>query len=318
MKRLILFTLFLFASTAAAFAFNFSFDWGQRFGGQCVPAGSGVAILGWAPTSHNFGNVTQAIESAHQSFTVSNTGTASATGLSFSTGNAVFRNLSSTCGSTLAAGANCTTKVAFTPAAVQSYSSHLRASATGLAGVDATLSGTGVSAAAYVTDSFDRANGGLGANWTTDSTSVGTPTITSNVMVSGTDGQVALATYTGATFASNQYAQATFGSANGYQGVVCRSNNSGNGYIAAAYSATNMAIYKLTSGTRAAIGTGFAVTAANKVIKLTCNGSTLELFVDGVSQGTRTDSTYTTGYPGVYQTSGSITYGLNNFVAGDL
>lgn len=276
-----------------------------------------VASLGWTPSSKNYGNVTVG-QSATQSFTLTNSGTGTASGLSVSVTGATFATYSSTCGSTLAPSANCTVGVRYTPDAADADSGTLTASATGLANVTASLSGAGINAGAYVTDSFDRANGGLGANWTTDSTSVGTPSISSNVMVSGTDGQVALATYTGATFNGNQYAQATFGSANGYQGVVCRGNNSGNGYIAAAYNTTDMAIYKSTGGTRSVVGTGFTVAAANKTIKLTCNGSTLELFVDGVSQGTRTDSTYTTGYPGVYQTSGSITYGLNNFVAGDL
>jgi hypothetical protein len=45
--------------------------------------------------------------------------------------------------------------------------------------------------------------------------------------------------------------------------------------------------------------TGLALQAGD-IIKLQISGNTLELFINGVSQGTRTDSQFSSGVPGVW------------------
>lgn len=118
------------------------------------------AILGWSPSSYDFGNVAQNTTSAHQTFTLTNTGPVDATGLSLTTGNAIFGNHSSSCGSTLAAGANCTVKTSATPTATGLVTSYLRAAATGLSNLDAALTVTGVTPACSGTPSVDMAGSG--------------------------------------------------------------------------------------------------------------------------------------------------------------
>jgi hypothetical protein len=81
-------------------------------------AGTGTAaVVSLSPTSLAFGNQAVDVTSTAQTVTLSNTGNAalSITGLAFTGTNASDFAQTNTCGSSLAAGANCTIAVMFTP-----------------------------------------------------------------------------------------------------------------------------------------------------------------------------------------------------------
>ena len=111
-----------------------------------VTGSSSGPTLTAAPTSLSFGNTNVGSSSAAQTVTVSNTGTASASISSVSVG-APFAQ-TSTCGSSLAAGASCTVSVTFTPTAGGAASGTLSIASNAPGGpLTVALSGTGVSAA---------------------------------------------------------------------------------------------------------------------------------------------------------------------------
>ena len=118
------------------------------------------AVLSWdASVAHNNTQVGQTDVSGNR--TLTNTGNATATGLSFSAA-APFSVYSTTCGTTLAAGATCAVRIAFTPTATQSYSAGLVVAADSPAvTANLGLSGTGVSQAATISNvSFTGVNVG--------------------------------------------------------------------------------------------------------------------------------------------------------------
>ncbi len=96
------------------------------------------------PATYNYGNLTTGT-SASQVFILANTGTAAITIGSTALPNPVFTLLKTTCATTLAAEANCTYTVAFTPTAVgvQSTTFSVAYNSTGLM---SSLTGTGVAA----------------------------------------------------------------------------------------------------------------------------------------------------------------------------
>lgn len=83
---------------------------------------------------------------------------------------------------------------------------------------------------------------------------------------------------------------------------------------------TTLTLYKATdTGTIAfsALGASFTITQLNAgdTIALQVSGTTLTVFRNGVSQGTRTDSSYTSGQPGSYSSSSTTNSALSNFNA---
>ena len=115
--------------------------------------GTGIAaapVASLSPTSLTFGNQTVNTTSAARTVTLSNTGTATMTisTYTFTGTNASDFAQTHTCGTTLAAGANCTISVTFRPAATGSRSANLSISdnAAGSPQV-VTLTGTGIAAA---------------------------------------------------------------------------------------------------------------------------------------------------------------------------
>jgi len=131
------------------------------------------------------------------------------------------------------------------------------------------------------------------------------------------------------TFAANQYSEITLTNSTSqtFQGVYVRMQSaSAAGYLAFCDSDTAIFLYKMTdSGTvdfTTKLGATFTVSTlvAGDVIRLSATGTsttTLEVFVNGISQGTRTDSTspYTSGQPGTLLASQRR---IHKFVASDL
>jgi len=109
-----------------------------------------TAKLVLSPASHGYGSVTIGASSNSQSYTVTNTGLAASGPVSVAiTGPDAgdFNQVSSTCGSQIAAGSSCTVGVVFTPSAAGARTATLTATASPGGSDTSTLNGTGAAKA---------------------------------------------------------------------------------------------------------------------------------------------------------------------------
>ncbi len=175
-----------------------------------------------------------------------------------------------------------------------------------------------ISITTAITDDFNRTASDLGSNWTTV---FGSPIVENTVVRTSTSTNSG-AIWSADSFTDDQYAQIALsdGGAN-YTGAACRMDGSGNGYAIRCTSNTSCRIQKVVAGTFDNFGGatgGVSVSdVANKTLKITCEGTTITGYLDDVPFDSHTDSTYTSGNPGitVYNT---WTKGADNFEAGDL
>lgn len=165
---------------------------------------------------------------------------------------------------------------------------------------------------ATATDSFNRTDAapmsttmsdGFGT-WTAGPGATGVLDILSNALRS--PGTQRAAIVTSPTFAANQRAEVTL-TFSVTVGVVLRmqSASDASGYLIYLPNSTKLVVYKITdTGTIALtqLGADIAISAvtAGDTIGGEITGTTITVLRNGVSQGTRTDSTYATGQPGVY------------------
>jgi hypothetical protein len=148
-------------------------------------------------------------------------------------------------------------------------------------------------------DTFDRANGGLGSNWTTLTGEVA-PTITSN-QLSGNTGSYQMAYYSGLTLQADQFAQATapVGGADGSHTFGLLLHGSGNRcYFLDLFNGTAY-ILRRTAGSNTTLASVASTPAAGSNIRFEISGTTLTAYVNGAVIATVTDSTYSTGQPGI-------------------
>jgi hypothetical protein len=143
-------------------------------------------------------------------------------------------------------------------------------------------------------DNFNRADGGLGPDWTAQ-TPLNPPLIISNE-ASG-DGTGIQAAYYGVTsFASSHSSSFIYlGSTANFAAPTVRAQSGANswyGYF------NNGSVQKCTAGTRVVIATFSGYTAGQRA-KLSVTGTTLEAFIDGVSQGTVVDASFSGGFAGI-------------------
>jgi hypothetical protein len=138
------------SATFAAAPANDFFD-NPRKGNSAVDAGAvefaagpAAPVLSLAPASLTFNTpvTTPPTTSASQTLTLSNTGTAAATGITV-TVPAPFSRQGGSCGATLAAGANCSITVVFTPTAVGQVVANATVTANAGATASALLTGNG-------------------------------------------------------------------------------------------------------------------------------------------------------------------------------
>lgn len=156
-----------------------------------------------------------------------------------------------------------------------------------------------------VSDNFNRADENPLGNgvWTTG-TGMSSLQIVSNKVTAVSNTTHSLEYYTGATFASNQYSQAT--SLNGpsavFSGLAIRwSGNSGYFVQIDMTSGTNTSYFqRWDSGSQTTVGSFSYAYAQNDVWKLEASGNTITFYVNGVSKGSITDSTYSSGSPGIW------------------
>lgn len=171
---------------------------------------------------------------------------------------------------------------------------------------------------ANFTDNFNRANGGVGSNWTT-LTGMSELQVTGNICNANANpsgGHVATAT---ATFAADQEAQAVvaaFGSFDRPGPGVRLSGN--NGYVARVFGATEIGLHRMDAGVLTALGAGVAY-AVGDTVRIRAESTTISLFVNDVELRTQTDATYSTGQPGIYYDRGNLgATHLDDFYATDL
>ena len=158
--------------------------------------------------------------------------------------------------------------------------------------------------AATISDNFNRANGGLGANWTTVSGTTA-PQIVNNTAQPGAAGTLNSAYWSANTFGSNQYAAASFPNSSGTNygpGVAVRLSGAKGYFLWYGNSASTVSIWRMDSSsswTQLKASAKLTV-AATDVWQLQAVGSTLTGFQNGKQVVTTTDTNYTTGAPGIW------------------
>ena len=174
--------------------------------------------------------------------------------------------------------------------------------------------------AATISDNFNRANGGLGSNWTTVSGTTA-PQIVNNTAQPGSAGTLNSAYWSANTFGSNQYAAASFPNSSGTNygpAIAVRLSNSKGYFLWYGNSASTVSIWRMDSSsswTQLKASAQLTV-AATDVWQLQAVGSTLTGYQNGQPVVTTTDTHYTTGGPGIwmYYATNQIT----NWSGGDV
>ena len=158
--------------------------------------------------------------------------------------------------------------------------------------------------AATISDNFNRANGGLGSNWTTV-TGTAAPQIVNNTAQPSSAGTLNSAYWSANTFGSNQYAAASFPNSSGTNygpAIAVRLSNS-KGYILwYGNSANTVSIWRMDSSsswTQLKASAKLTI-AATDIWQLQAVGSTLTAYQNGKQIVTTTDTHYTTGAPGIW------------------
>ena len=174
------------------------------------------------------------------------------------------------------------------------------ANVTNVAVTCATNSGTSAS------DDFNRADGGLGSNWT--AISDGSMSIASQQVI-GTAGANTGDIRTGETYPSDQFSQiqVTSTALSGGQWVAAavRLQNSGkNGYAGLYYwnfGSPELMLFKRSNGAWTQLGATYnsGTLAAGTQLRLVATGSTISFLQNGVQRISVTDTSFTGGAPGI-------------------
>lgn len=184
--------------------------------------------------------------------------------------------------------------------------------------------------AQLASDDFNRANGGLGANWTTVGGSQTAPAINSNgVVPGGVSVNDSSAFYNGVTWPNDQYSQVqgiTAASGSIGQFAMIRGTSAACTYYRAGVSDSAYGgscawkVQKAVTGTFTTISSGTTSISANDTLYLEAQGTSLKFKVNSTSISTPTDSAIASGSAGLalYVDSGSVTDSkLDNWAAGD-
>jgi len=157
----------------------------------------------------------------------------------------------------------------------------------------------------YLNSAYDtatRANGAIGANWTAATNAVN---ISSNNFV-GTTSSNDVAFWTANPFSSSQFSQVTLTALNGttdFPGVaVLLSGSAGStqGYNCIENS-TTIFLQKITGTTNTALTSTASAGAAGDILRLeAAPGGALTCYKNGVATLTATDTTYSSGQPGLF------------------
>lgn len=165
-----------------------------------------------------------------------------------------------------------------------------------------------------VTDNFNRADGGLGANWSTIS-GEGTGQVVSNQAETNSVGTDCVVRYSATTFGNDQYGQvkvvsSTTGSVG--LGAMCRGSDSARTYYFAygkVATGGTWFLKKRVAGTASDLTSGSVDVAANDVMYIEASGTSISLKKNGVTVlGPITDSAIASGWAGfiVFVDSGVV------------
>ena len=158
---------------------------------------------------------------------------------------------------------------------------------------------------AVFTDSFNRANENpLAGNWTT-APGCGDLQLLTNQVIPVVESVISCAYWNANSFNPDQYSQLRLAAFRANVGPAVRIQTGGvsrNGYFAKIDSVNQISLMSNVNGSASVIPPSYTglLLQANDVIKLQITGNTLELFINGVSQGTRTNSQFSSGVPGVW------------------
>ena len=177
-------------------------------------------------------------------------------------------------------------------------------------------------------DNFNRADGGLGANWETITGTTAPSIITNEVRYVGAGTFIfsgARVATTALTFGVNQEASVTLrGGANNSIGPAVRISSGGTCYFVRSQVGSSVTLLERFNGTtnsNSGSFTGCPTLVDGDVIKLKVEGTSFTLFVNGTQCGSSvTDTTYASGQPGFLQFHFSGTTGarIDNFVATEI
>jgi len=174
------------------------------------------------------------------------------------------------------------------------------------------------------TDNFQRADGAIGSNWGS-TTSFNTPVIVSHeARCASGDSIDAGTTELGGTWPANQYSEITVGSVVGTVtdegvGATVRGVFSGNLTMYITQSNTHETrLYKVVAGAYTQLGSDGPSVATGDVIRLTANGTSITVTKNGTSIISVTDSSVTTGTPGIWTTNAGGRGSISLWAGGDL
>jgi hypothetical protein len=180
-------------------------------------------------------------------------------------------------------------------------------------------SGTIAGGATIATDNFNRADSAsLGGNWTEISYNGTTPWAIASNQASGSTsaGTVPISYYSNATFPDDQYGQMvlkTIADAKGAGPIVRASGTDQNSmtFYFAEYGAVEGRYFAVVSGGFTLLGNGAPAGAANDLIYLSAVGSTIVVKRNATQDFTTTDTTVTTGPPGMWAQNQTGAAGLS-------
>ena len=175
--------------------------------------------------------------------------------------------------------------------------------------------------AATFSDNFDRADGGLGSNWTT-ATGTAAPAIVSNTLRPGTASKLNSAYWSASTFGNDQFAQASLPASSGTQvgpGIAVRLSSTKGYFLWYGNSSSTVSLWRMdssTSWTQLKQSAALTVSPSSDVWKIQAVGSTISGYQNGKLVVQATDTKITSGSPGVwlYYVSNQI----DNWSGGDV
>lgn len=181
--------------------------------------------------------------------------------------------------------------------------------------------GAGGGPTTLATDTFNRADGAIGANWTGLDVGI-TFNVTSNEAKPSGTADLATTRYTGVAFPNDQWAQVSIGtiveatSDNG-AGPIVRGQAGGNIYFLQG-NAVETRVYKRVSGGYTKLGSDGPSIATGDVLKLQAVGTTITATKNGVSicGSPITDSDIASGNAGMWDAASTAQATLDSFSAG--
>lgn len=167
-------------------------------------------------------------------------------------------------------------------------------------------------------DDFNRPDGGLGANFTTQDTA---PNIVGAQVVSGAlGGANESALWNNGTWGNDQTSAVTqvVTASSSFIGVTVRASGTGGAsqhYLFITNSSSFSALYKLIGNAYTLLVSGFVPPADGSVSQIGVVGNALTAYDDGVAIGSTNDNAIASGNPGIYASGASgIAAVLDNWI----